>query len=254
MKTLLNANRALAIIAESSEPVPVAEIGLRLGLPRSSASRLMASLREGGLVEQDPRTRRYGPGVLAWRLGSRFRPAGYDSDLLTESLAALSQATGFTSWMAVLDRTEIVLLRQHLGRTPSQFAVRLGQTLPAHATAIGKALLARLPDRTVERMFEVSLPKATPQTVGRRADLIRDLHAVRRRGYALSRQEAFPGVVSVGGSVFGAASTCPLGLSLSFPGRLGDTGRVAELLTEELQRIGSELGDPFWVRPLPAER
>ena len=65
MKTLENAAAALSMIAESSVLVSVAKIAAHLGLPRSSASRLMASLRDGGLVEQDPVSRRYGPGALA---------------------------------------------------------------------------------------------------------------------------------------------------------------------------------------------
>ncbi|RBI68397.1 hypothetical protein DQW77_16540 [Roseovarius sp. TE539] len=246
MKTLENATSALSIISESIEPVSVAEIGKRLGLPRSSASRLMASLRNGNLVEQDPQTRLYGPGLLAWQLGARYQPSGYDSDLLAEALISLSQATGFTCWMAVLDRTDVVLLRQHLGRTPAQFSVRLGQTLPAHATAVGKALLSRLPDAAIEQLFDETLAKETPQTFDRRTQLIEDIRTVRDRGYALSRQEVFPGVMAVGGSLYGTISNFPVGLSLSFPTHLGNAEDVAKLLTDELRRVGCELGDSFW--------
>ncbi|MEQ8895650.1 MAG: IclR family transcriptional regulator [Roseovarius sp.] len=246
MKTLDNATVALTIIAESPEPVSVAEIGKRLGLPRSSASRLMASLRDGRFVEQDPNTRRYGPGLLAWQLGARYRPVGYDADLLAQCLTSLSQVTGFTSWMAVLDRTNVVLLRQHLGRTPAQFSVRLGQTLPSHATAVGKALLSRLPDNVIEMMFEETLSQGTPQTFGNRAELLEDIRTARERGFALSRQEAFPGVVAVGGAVFGTTANFPIGLSLSFPAQLGEIGNISGLLTSELRRVGCEIGDPFW--------
>lgn len=248
MKTLDNATTALTMIVESVEPVSVAEIGARLGLPRSSASRLMAALRDGGLVEQDSQSRRYGPGPLAWRLGARYQPTGYDTDLLAEAMMSLSQSTGFTCWMAVLDRTRIVLLRQHLGRIPAQFTVRLGQSLPAHATAVGKALLSRLPDATVEGLFSDKLDPETQQTFARRSQLIADIRAARTRKYALSRQEAFPGVVAVGGAVYGTAASFPIGLSVSFPMSLGDIGSVTAMLTDELQRVGHELGDPFWSR------
>lgn len=249
MKTLDNATTALIFIVESPEPVSVGEVGTHLGIPRSSASRLMASLRKGGLVEQDGQTRRYGPGPLAWRLGSRYQPSGYDTDLMAEAMMSLSQSTGFTCWMAVLDRTHIVLLRQHLGRVPAQFTVRLGQTLPAHATAVGKALLSRLPDTTVEHLFADTLDQETQQTFARRSELLADIRTARNRKYALSRQEAFPGVVAVGGAVYGAVANFPIGLSLSFPMRLGEIGGVVATLTTELQRVGNELGDAFWARP-----
>ncbi|SLN75267.1 IclR family transcriptional regulator [Oceanibacterium hippocampi] len=246
MKTFRNAMVALEMIAASDQPVSVAEVGKRLDLPRSSASRLMASLRSGDLIEQDPATRRYTAGPLAWRLGIRYRPIGYDADLLADALVALSHATGLTSWMAVLNGTEIVLLRQHQGQTPVLFSVRLGQTLPAHATAIGKALLSRLPDEEIERLYGDTLARETEHTIASRAELIEEVHAVRDRGYALSRQEAFPGIISIGGAVFGSVSSCPIGLSLSFPEKMGDPERIAAILTATLQRIGTEIGDPFW--------
>ena len=246
MKTLKNAMASLAIIADANRPVPVSEIGRKLGLPRSSASRLMASLRDGGMVEQDPETRRYHAGKLAWRLGVRHQPAGYDADLISESLLNITTTTGFTSWMAVLTGAEIVLLRQNQGVTPTQFSVRLGQTLPAHATAIGKAMLSRLPDRAILSLYEERLPEITAQTITTRTELLAELETIRREKISFSHQEAFPGVISVGGAVFGAVSNCPLGVSISFPLSMGSPEDVADLLREELAAIGGKVGDAFW--------
>jgi DNA-binding IclR family transcriptional regulator len=247
MKTLRNATAAMAMIAESDYPVSVAQIGRRLGLPRSSASRLMASLRDGGLVEQDPKTRRYVAGELAWRLGIRHRPIGYDADLISETLMNISTATGFTSWMAVLSGTNIVLLRHHQGLTPIQFSVRLGQTLPAHATAVGKALLSRLPDRTLRELYGDRLPQVTPQTITSKERLLDELRTVRQCKIAMSKQETFPGVIGVGGAAFGVISNCPIGMSISFPATSGEPARVAALLRDELSRIGRQIGDDFWL-------
>lgn len=246
MKTLKNAMTSLAIIAESEEPVAVAEIGRRLGLPRSSASRLMASLRDGGLVEQDPETRRYAAGDLAWRLAMRRRATGYDADMIMDCLVHITTVTGFTAWMAALTGTQIVLLRQSQGVTPTQFSVRLGQTLPAHATAIGKAMLSRLPDRSIETLFDEELPRVTDGTITRRSRLLTELNQIRHDKVAISNQEAFTGVISVGGAIFGAISNSPLGVSVSFPASMGNPEEVANLLRSELGRIGQECGDKFW--------
>ncbi len=246
MKTLKNAMRSLAIIVESPDPVSVAEIGRKLGLPRSSASRLMASLRDGGLVEQDPRSRRYVAGELAWRLGMRHRPSGYDIELVSECMLNITATTGFTTWMAVLTGVEIVLLRQNQGNTPTQFSVRLGQTLPAHATAVGKAMLSRLPDRTIMSLYGSSLPQVTAKTISTRPRLLDELARVRREKIAYSNQEMFPGVVSVGGAVFGAISTNPLGVSVSFPEAIGEPEKIATLLRSEFAEIGGRTGDCFW--------
>lgn len=248
LKSLKNAVASLAILADSAEAVPVAEISRRLGLPRSSASRLMASLRDGGLVEQDPQSRRYVPGELAWRLGMRHRPAGYDVELVSECLLRITTTTGFTSWMAVLTGTDAVLLRQNQGVTPTQFSVRLGQRLPAHATAIGKAMLSRLPDRAILSLYGERLPEMTARTISTRTQLLADLEAIRKDGIAVANQEAFPGVISIGGAVFGAISSCPLGVSVSFPAAMGRPEEVAAMLRDELARIGRASGDDFWAK------
>ncbi len=237
---------SLAIIAESAEPVPVAEICKRLGLPRSSASRLMASLRNGGLIDQDPETRRYVPGLLAWRLGMRHRPAGFEADLISEALINITATTGFTTWMATLTGTQIVLLRQNQGVTPTQFSVRLGQTMPAHATAIGKAMLSRLPDRAIETLYEENLTSMTSKTITTRTKLLAELARIRREKLAFSQQEAFPGVISIGGAIFGSVSNSPLGVSISFPVSLGDPEKISDLLRAELRQIGEKTGDQFW--------
>lgn len=246
MKTLKNAMASLAIVAESAEPVPVATICKKLGLPRSSASRLMASLRDGGLIDQDPETRRYVPGLLAWRLGVRHRPAGYEADLISEALINITATTGFTTWMATLSGTQIVLLRQNQGVTPIQFSVRLGQTMPAHATAIGKAMLSRLPDRAIESLYEENLTSMTSNTITTRTRLLDELARIRREKLAFSKQEAFPGVISIGGAIFGTVSNSPLGVSISFPVTHGDPEKISDLLRSELGRIGNETGDRFW--------
>ncbi|MDU9004383.1 IclR family transcriptional regulator [Sedimentitalea todarodis] len=247
MKTLQNAMAALSMIADSSEPVAVAEIGKRLDLPRSSASRLMSSLRTGGLVEQDAKSRRYSPGPLAWRLGVGYHAVGYDAELIEQAMMSLTLATGFTSWMAVLNSANIVLLRQHQGQVPSQFTVRLGQSLPAHATAVGKALLSRLPDSAISALYDDRLPRETDHTIATPLALLTDIRNIRSKGYAASAQEAFPGVISVGGAIYGAVSNCAIGLSLSFPVGLGDPEVVAALLTDALRHVGRELGDHYWL-------
>ena len=246
MKTLKNAMTSLAIIADSPAPVAVAEIGRRLGLPRSSASRLMASLRDGGLIDQDPQTRRYVPGPLAWRLGIRHQPAGYDAELISESLLNITATTGFTSWMATLTGTEIVLLRQNQGNTPTQFSVRLGQTMPAHATAIGKAMLSRLPDRAIQSLYQHDLPAVTTNTIATRDKLISELEKVRHDKVAISQQEAFPGVVSIGSALVSPTSNSPLGVSVSFPVSKGEIGHISDLLRQELHQIGMKTGDRYW--------
>lgn len=249
MKTLKNAIRALECLAAASADVGVQEISVRLGLPKSSASRLMASLRDGGLVVQNPRTRRYRPGPLTWELGARYRPSGADMTLLGEVLAHIAETTGFTTWLAVLAGTDIIVMRHYQGTTPIQFTVRPGQRLPAHSTAIGKALLARLPDRTVSNLFGAGLAPSTPHTLGTLAELAAELREVRETGLAVSNQETFSGIMAVAVALQGPVSDSAVGIGVSFPATFGDAmsrKNVTTVLRSEARRLGPLIGDPAW--------
>lgn len=246
-----NAVRALEIVAAAERDTSVGEIAKALGLPKSSASRLMTSLRDGGLLVQEPRSRRYRAGPLAWELGARYRPPGSEMSLYTESMAHLSETTGFTAWLAVLAGVDIIVLRHHHGTTPVQFAVRPGQRLPAHSTAIGKALLARLAERTVTNLFTEKLRKYTDTTLVSLDALLPELEQIRETGFAYSRQETFNGVNAIGVCLQGPVSDTPLGLGLSYPFQY-ETPMSAKLtlstLRGEAVRIGTAIGDPFWGR------
>tara|TARA_R110002049_G_scaffold267580_4_gene443978 strand:+ start:8857 stop:9603 length:747 start_codon:yes stop_codon:yes gene_type:complete len=246
MKTLNNMTKALKLVAASPKPIAVSEICTALGLPRSSASRLMASLRDSGLIEQVPKSRRYVAGPLAWELGVQYRPLNFNLDAIAESLAHISLLTGLSTWLAVLDKCEIILLRHHQGSTPILISVRLGQRLPAHTTAMGKALLSRLSDRTIKELYDETLPGLTGRSLQTRTELIAELNKIRRTRLAYSRQEAFPGIVSVAGAIMGVANDYPIGISMSYQAQQKNAADLDPILENELLAIGQQFGDDYW--------
>jgi DNA-binding IclR family transcriptional regulator len=246
MKTLNNMTKALKLVAASPKPISVSEICTALDLPRSSASRLMASLRDSGLIEQVPRSRQYVAGPLAWELGVQYRPLNFNLDAIAESLAHISLLTGLSTWLAVLDKREIILLRHHQGSTPILISVRLGQRLPAHTTAMGKALLSRLSDRTIKELYDETLPSLTGRSLQTRTELITELDEIRQTRLAYSRQEAFPGIVSVAGAIMGVANDYPIGISMSYQAQQKNAADLDPILEKELRTIGQQFGDDYW--------
>ncbi len=246
MKTLKNAIEALKIVANSQTPVAVQEICDALSLPRSSGSRLMASLRDGGLIEQASHSRRYVAGPLAWELGIQYRPLNVDMSAMAESMAHISITTGLSVWLAVLDRQEIVLLRHHQGAIPILISVRLGQRLPAHSTAMGKALLSRLSTRTIEEIYGEKLPGGSGRSIATRTELITELATIRESRIAYSRQEVFPGIVSAAGAIMGAINDYPIGISVSYPAQHKHSVDPGEVLRNEMRLIGQRSGDDYW--------
>ncbi len=176
----------------------VSEIGRALGLPKSSAHRLLAALGRRGLVEQDANGR-YRPGIalLALGLGALER----------EPLAAAahpvlereSEATGETAFLTVARRGRIVVLDKREGAAFLRVAPTIGSEVPVHATAVGKLHLAFAPD-SVELPRE-PWPAFTGQTPGARAELEREVARVKKRGWATNRDEWIPGMTVVAAPV-----------------------------------------------------
>src|SRR4051812_23899562 len=163
---------------ERAEPLGVSEIGRSLDLPKSSAHRLLVSLRRRGLVERDERGRyRPGIGLLALGLGvlereplvAAARPAlEVSAEELGETLFVVAARGGK---LTVLDKVE--------GTGFVRAAPRVGSTIPAQLTAVGKLYLAHCPEALAEPDRKRVLARGQSA-----AALERELLVVRRRGYA----------------------------------------------------------------------
>lgn len=176
----------------------VSEIGRALGIPKSSAHRLLASLSRRGLVEQDE-FGRYRPGtaLLALGLGALERePLAAAAHPILERE---SEATGETAFLTVARRGRIVVLDKREGRAFLRVAPTIGSEVPVHATAVGKLHLAFAPDSVA--LPSEPWPTFTGQTPSARADLEREVAKAKKRGWATNRDEWIPGMAVVAAPV-----------------------------------------------------
>lgn len=254
MKSVRNAVNALRCFGPNTPELAVSDISRRLGLPRSSASRLLGALRDGGLLDQDPTTRRYKPGNLALVLGGLHQATTRIMDQVDEALADLVRRTGHTGYIAVLDGPNAVVLRNRQGSYPVRFVVEPGTRIPACVTGVGKALLARLPDDALRALYrglrqERDGPGKVRWALPTVDALLADLARVRTRGWALADQDTFPGIRAIAVAVGGGRGEKDLGVSLSYPvAGVSNAEEVAmrRLLLAAVRRVGQSVGDPFW--------
>lgn len=249
MKSIRKAIEALRLVAAPPHEVSVADVARHLGVNASTASRILAELRDGELLDQEPMTRRYRPGAFAVQLAGGFRRTTDVLDCVQSAMPDLVAASGHTAWAGVLSGMEVVVLRTLHGKAPVRFGVELGRHLPAHAAAMGKALLALLPDAEVRRRCGRQLGAQTARTLRTPKALLADLAATRARGYAVSDEELFQGIRSISVAVQGPREEDAVALSLSYPifavGKPDEQALLGHLL-EAGRRIGQRIGDPRW--------
>jgi IclR family acetate operon transcriptional repressor len=141
-------------------------------------------------------------------------------------LVRLVDVVGESANLAVLDGPEVVYLAQVPGRHSMRMFTEVGRRVSPHCTAVGKAMLALLPDSEVtELLSRVEMVAHTPNTVTDQAEYVRVLREVRGRGYALDEGEQELGVRCVAVALDGGPSRAALSIS-------GPTTRMTDELIE----------------------
>lgn len=183
----------LAFGDQASSGIGVSELARRAKLSKSTAFRLLATLERNGAVEK--LGTHYRLGVRLHELGRDVYSPQHDRvrDLLIPFLGELYERTHRTVHLAALHGTDVVYLAKLHGHLRPACPSRIGGRVPAHATAVGKALLAYDAD-ACEEVLARGLSSFTPQTLTRAADLAAELERIRRTGAAYDREEVRAGL------------------------------------------------------------
>jgi DNA-binding IclR family transcriptional regulator len=237
--------RILALLSDAAgQPRTLTDIARELGIAKSSTSNLCAALEEGRLI------RRVGAGWLLGRrtveLGSSYL-AGFDPvrefHRLCEDMPALA---GQLVQIALLDGTRVLYLAVHEGRERFALSASVGDRYPASATAVGKALLARLDDAELATRFAEGrgIVALTERSTATYDDLLDEVRATRARGYAVDDGGLHPSVTGIAVAVEAPAATeLSLAVGVSVVGaRVGATERDA--LVAALREAAERLSRP----------
>jgi IclR family acetate operon transcriptional repressor len=244
--------RALELIAEAGQ-LGVTELGRRLGVHKATASRLVATLAERGMVERDPVTEKYRLGFGLIRLAGAAMASMDLVRIARPMLEDLADRTRETVNLGVLSGDAVVYIDQVTG-TRSIVAVSwVGRRTPLHCTSNGKILLANVGDAERARLLAKPLVRETRSTVTDAATLETQLDEIRRRGYATTMEELEEGLNAVAAPIRRADGEVVAALSVSGPAfrmRPVDLPRVGRLTMESAGVISRRLG--FVERRRPA--
>lgn len=229
--------------------VKLGELPELLGTSRATAFRLLATLQDRGYVEHDRRSHTYGLGAAALSLGSTSKVAVL-ARAAERNLQKLRDSTGETANLAVLQGGRLIYLRILDGPSPLRMSGVEGEEAPIHATALGKALLALVPDDEHAALVGPEpFARFTGKTVTSMAELNREVRDVRRRGYSIDDEGVDIGAVCLGAPIAGNHE--PLGgISISGPvPRMG--GSKHDLYGRALVRAAREISERVAKLPTP---
>jgi IclR family transcriptional regulator, acetate operon repressor len=247
--------RALLLLDALAEAGPdgmtLTELGRALGVSKSTAYAIVHTLLGHRFVADtgSGMHRRYRLGMALAQLGDLVVSQHGLRDLAMPALRALTEESGLTSRVAILDEIFAVAIgRVDARQGVVRFAANLGRREHLHSSAVGKAMLSLLDEQTVLEIADATgLPAKTAHTIVDPDALLRDLATVRRRGYAIDDEEDNEGVFCVGSAVVDHSGHClgaisATGLKLDLPSwRIEQLG---ELVRAYAVRISTELGAP----------
>jgi IclR family transcriptional regulator, KDG regulon repressor len=245
LSSVRNAARLLKTFSPSERDLGVTELAQRLGLGKSTIHRLLATLQEEQLVEQDEATGRYRLGLAVFELGAA---AAAPSDLhqaVLMPMSVLRVRTGETVQTAVLDGREVVYVERLESPNTLRLFLEVGRRNWAHSTGTGKCLLAFLDDDRLDQVLDGwTLPARTPYTITDTAELRHQLREIRARGYAENLHESEVGVLSVAAPIRDRTSRVVAALSVAGPAQRMEPvmGKVTQAVVEAAAMASRRLG------------
>jgi DNA-binding IclR family transcriptional regulator len=247
--------RLIRHVAEGNPVLNMSETAKALKINRTTLLRLLHTLEVEGFVERRPSGAGFQVGLSFLELGAR---ALFSQDLVQVAvpvLTRLAETLRLSAHLGVLDRTEVLYLVRRAPNTSLASNIRVGSRLPAHATTMGRMILAFLPEMEIDKLYAgKALERFSEHTATTLAALHAKLAQDRSAGMAWSDGHFETGISSAAVPVFDFAGT-PLGaINVSGPvGAFGDEARHGAI-GDEVRRAGMEISHRLgWIGPETAK-
>ena len=250
-QSLIRALTLLERLSAAPGGVNLTDLSQQLGMPAATVHRLLSTFEELNFVEQDAEQGLWFVGLKAFTVGNAFLNRRDFVASARPYMQRLVEQCGETVNLGVIDQGEVVFISQVESREVMRMIVRLGSRSPIHASGVGKAMLASMPEQQVTRILQQrGLARYTDHTIDSPAPLHAELEQVRQQGYALDDEEHAIGLRCVAAPIFDENGQALAAISLSGPkarivdSRLSELGSaIHQTAVEVTQVLGGRIPD-----------
>ena len=210
--------RLLELFNQGVSELTLSEAARGIGVSRSSAFRLVHTLERLGYLERDEDTKAYRLGARVLDLGFTFLNSKDIAELAQPDLVRLRKKCRCSTHLSILDGSDIIYVSRYAAHQPFSGTVSVGARLPAHATTMGRAMLAFKPAAYVQEHFgPAALRKYSEYTPGTIAELQTLLVKDRERGYVISHSGFEHGIASVAAPTFNSTGNVIAAINATMP-------------------------------------
>ena len=236
--------RVLRFLASQPEPVPLDRIRRACELPRSTAYHLLQAMVEEGFVTHLELEHRYGLGVAAYEVGSGYSRQEPLHRLARGLLTGVVDRTHQSAHFAVLHGRDVLYVVEERAPGRPSLVTDVGVRLPAHLTASGRAILARLPPAQVRALYpdRAAFVERHGTGPGSPSALRALLAETRQRGHAVEDGEVTPGFASVAAAVSDHTGHPVGAIALTFESHVSPTDDLVEAALRTAAALTHRLG------------
>jgi IclR family transcriptional regulator, KDG regulon repressor len=238
----------LQAIAHAGKPLTLSELSTLTATSRSTAFNTLATLQAHGFVAKNPRFKTYRLGLALFELGNAYLAQVSLTPAFLECASELVAQCGESVKLAMRDGREVVYLATQEGPNSVYTVAQPGARLPAHATAVGKLLLAQLSEAELAVLYQgYDFPARTPQTVRTLTALQEAVKSAQQQAVAYDYEESAVGVNCVAAPVADHTGQVVAAMSIGVPSVRFSPERMAELtqlVRHSAQQLSQMLG---WV-------
>lgn len=239
--------KVLETLGASDEPLSLSEIGRALEISRSSAFRLVYTLRQMEFIKEAEQKNTYVLGARVLNLGFAYLNQQPITAIARSHLSALRDKINISAHLSVLEGYDVLYLGSHQARTGYVSNMVTGTRQKAYASAIGWCLLADLTDDEVRAFCEgQNMARVTEHTPTNADMLIGRIKDINAKGYVYSRGFREPGGSSIAAPVRDARGRIVACVNLSGPDGAFDVTQIESLywpaVAETALQISREMG------------
>ncbi len=232
----------IGFIAKSAKPQNFTAILHQLDIPKSSLSLLLHELVNNDYLDYDPDTRAYYPGLKLIQISASCINNTNISREIALGIKKLSDEFGETAHAGILDGRHIVYIAKHHGSRDVSVVATIGYRVPAHATAIGKVMLATLPAVELKaRLGGEQLERYTDNTITEFSALMGELNKVAEQGYALDNQEIIPGGICVAAPILDKTNRTVAAISVTMAASRAAEGGMMAALVDKVRTMADHV-------------
>ena len=253
-KSLLKAISIIKVFSHEKPELGPSEISREIGMPTATTHRILATLLKGGLLEKNPTTGKYRIGPEFYLIGNLYLETTDILRIADPVMETLNELTGEAVNLSMFDKGNITLVMKKESKHAFRISARIGTSMPAYSSAMGKAFLNELNNNELDKLYpEEILRPVTRKTVSNKTELKDDLKRIKKHGISYDWEGSYEGILGVAALIRDNSSHAVAGLSITLPIIRTDhvyNKRIGKLIKMAASLISYRIGYKYTTNPI----